>query len=158
MKEMYFDNILIADIVEKTAHFHKFEKGVNVVTSQDNHVGKSSLLKSLYFAMGAEVDFDNVWNKNTKLYVVEFYIDEIKFNVARWQKAFALFRETELILTTKVCPEIWLENLKKYFRLLSIWQIKKQIKLNLRHQHLLLCRTTLTKIEAGVVYMRVFQI
>ena len=71
MKEMYFDNILIADIVEKTAHFHKFEKGFNVVTSQDNHVGKSSLLKSLYFAMGAEVDFDNVWNKNTKLYVLE---------------------------------------------------------------------------------------
>ena len=53
MKEMYFDNILIADIVEKTAHFHKFEKRFNVVTSQDNHVGKSSLLKSLYFAMGA---------------------------------------------------------------------------------------------------------
>ena len=101
MKEMYFDNILIADIVEKTAYFHKFEKGFNVVTSKDNHVGKSSLLKSLYFAMGAEVGFDNVWNKNTKLYVVEFYIDEIKFRVARWQKAFALFRETELILTTK---------------------------------------------------------
>ena len=101
MKEMYFDNILIADIVKKTAYFHKFEKGFNVVTSQDNHVGKSSLLKSLYFAMGAEVDFDDVWNKNTKLYVVEFYINEIKFRVARWQKAFALFRETELILTTK---------------------------------------------------------
>ena len=101
MKEMYFDNILIADIVKKTAYFHKFEKGFNVVTSQDNHVGKSSLLKSLYFAMGAEVDFDDVWNKNTKLYVVEFYIDEIKFRVVRWQKAFALFRETELILTTK---------------------------------------------------------
>lgn len=64
-------------------------------------MGKSSLLKSLYFAMGAEVDFDDVWNKNTKLYVVEFYIDEIKFRVVRWQKAFALFRETELILTTK---------------------------------------------------------
>ena len=25
MKEMYFDNILIADITEKTARFHKFE-------------------------------------------------------------------------------------------------------------------------------------
>ena len=48
MKEMYFDNILIADITEKTARFHKFEKGFNVITSQDNHVGKSSLLKSLY--------------------------------------------------------------------------------------------------------------
>ena len=83
MKEMYFENILIADIVEKTARFHGFEKGFNVITSQDNHVGKSSLLKSLYYTMGAEVDFDNVWNKNNKIYVVEFYVDKIKYRVAR---------------------------------------------------------------------------
>ena len=101
MKEMYFDNILIADITKKTARFHKFEKGFNVITSQDNHVGKSSLLKSLYYTMGAEVEFDNVWSKNTKIYVVEFYVDKIKYRVARWQKAFALFSVTEHILTTK---------------------------------------------------------
>ena len=131
MKEMYFDNILIADIVEKTAHFHKFEKGFNVVTSQDNHVGKSSLLKSLYFAMGAEVDFDNVWNKNTKLYVVEFYIDEIKFNVARWQKAFALFRETELILTTKSVSRDLARKFEKIFSFAVYMANKKTNKIEL---------------------------
>ena len=131
MKEMYFDNILIADIVEKTAHFHKFEKGFNVVTSQDNHVGKSSLLKSLYFAMGAEVDFDNVWNKNTKLYVVEFYIDEIKFSVARWQKAFALFRETELILTTKSVSRELARKFEKIFSFAVYMANKKTNKIEL---------------------------
>lgn len=131
MKEMYFDNILIADIVEKTAHFHKFEKGVNVVTSQDNHVGKSSLLKSLYFAMGAEVDFDNVWNKNTKLYVVEFYIDEIKFSVARWQKAFAFFRETELILTTKSVSRDLARKFEKIFSFAVYMANKKTNKIEL---------------------------
>lgn len=131
MKAMYFDNILIADIVEKTAHFHKFEKGFNVVTSQDNHVGKSSLLKSLYFAMGAEVDFDNVWNKNTKLYVVEFYIDEIKFSVARWQKAFALFRETELILTTKSVSRDLARKFEKIFSFAVYMANKKTNKIEL---------------------------
>ena len=131
MKEMYFDNILIADIVEKTAHFHKFEKGFNVVTSQDNHVGKSSLLKSLYFAMGAEVDFDNVWNKNTKLYVVEFYIDEIKFSVARWQKAFALFRETELILTTKSVSRDLARKFEKIFSFAVYMANKKTNRIEL---------------------------
>ena len=131
MKEMYFDNILIADIVEKTAHFHKFEKRFNVVTSQDNHVGKSSLLKSLYFAMGAEVDFDNVWNKNTKLYVVEFYIDEIKFSVARWQKAFALFRETELILTTKSVSRDLARKFEKIFSFAVYIANKKTNKIEL---------------------------
>lgn len=131
MKEMYFDNILIADIVEKTAHVHKFEKGFNVVTSQDNHVGKSSLLKSLYFAMGAEVDFDNVWNKNTKLYVVEFYIDEIKFSVVRWQKAFALFRETELILTTKSVSRDLARKFEKIFSFAVYMANKKTNKIEL---------------------------
>lgn len=131
MKEMYFDNILIADIVEKTAHFHKFEKGFNVITSQDNHVGKSSLLKSLYFAMGAEVDFDNVWNKNTKLYVVEFYIDEIKFSMARWQKAFAFFRETELILTTKSVSRELARKFGKIFSFAVYMANKKTNKIEL---------------------------
>ncbi|WP_302944123.1 hypothetical protein [uncultured Veillonella sp.] len=131
MKEMYFDNILIADIVEKTAHFHKFEKGFNVVTSQDNHVGKSSLLKSLYFAMGAEVDFDNVWNKNTKLYVVEFYIDEIKFSMARWKKVFAFFRETELILTTKSVSRELARKFEKIFSFAVYMANKKTNKIEL---------------------------
>lgn len=55
MNEMYFKSILIADIKEKTARFQKFQKGFNVITSQENHVGKSSMLKSLYYAMGAEM-------------------------------------------------------------------------------------------------------
>lgn len=131
MKEMYFDNILIADIVENTAHFHKFKKGFNVVTSQDNHVGKSSLLKSLYFTMGAEVDFDNVWNKNTKLYVVEFYIDEIKFRLARWQKAFALFRGIELILTTKSVSRDLAREFEKIFSFAVYMANKKTNKIEL---------------------------
>lgn len=131
MKEMYFDNILIADIVEKTAHFHKFKKGFNVVTSQDNHVGKSSLLKSLYFAMGAEVDFDNVWNKTTKLYIVDFYIDEIKFRLARWQKAFALFRGIELILTTKSVSRDLAREFEKIFSFAVYMANKKTNKTEL---------------------------
>lgn len=131
MKEMYFDNILIADIVDKTAHFHEFKRGFNVVTSQDNHVGKSSLLKSLYYTMGAEVDFDNAWNKNTKLYVVEFYIDEIKFRIARWQKAFALFRETELILTTKSVSRDLAKEFEKIFAFSVYMANKKTNKIEL---------------------------
>ncbi|MDF2943917.1 MAG: hypothetical protein K0S01_2775 [Herbinix sp.] len=101
MKEMCFSNILIADINQKTAHFHEFDKGFNVITSQDNHVGKSSMLKSLYYAMGAEVEFDNVWDKNTKLCIVEFCINNIKYKIARLQKSFVLFSEGKLLLTTR---------------------------------------------------------
>ena len=62
MKEVYFKKLMIADLQNRTARVQSFEKGLNVVTSADNHVGKSSLLKSLYYTLGAEVDFDSVWD------------------------------------------------------------------------------------------------
>lgn len=100
MNEMYFKNILIADIGKHTARFQPFLKGYNVVTSQDNHVGKSSLLKSLYYAMGAEVSYDQVWDKNTKLYIVTISVNEQEYRVARFQKSFAIFCNEELVLLT----------------------------------------------------------
>ena len=41
---MFFKDILIADIDRHTAHYIQLNPGLNVVTSADNHVGKSSLV------------------------------------------------------------------------------------------------------------------
>lgn len=101
MSEMYFKSILISDIQAHKACFHEFSKGFNVITSTDNHVGKSSLLKSLYYTMGAEVEYDSIWDKNSKLYVVNFCVDEQEFRIARFQKSFAVFMEDNLILLTR---------------------------------------------------------
>lgn len=116
MNEMYFKSILIADIKEKTARFQKFQKGFNVITSQENHVGKSSMLKSLYYAMGAEIDYDNIWDKNTKVYIVNICINEKNYTIARFQKGYALFEENNLILLTKSASY---ELPKKYKELFS---------------------------------------
>ena len=51
MKEVYFKEIMIADMQNETARIQPFEKGLNVVTSVDNHMGKSSLLKSMYYTL-----------------------------------------------------------------------------------------------------------
>lgn len=91
MNKMYFKDILICDVQDHTACFHEFTEGFNVITSQDNHVGKSSLLKSLYYTLGAEVEFDPVWNKNTKLYVVTICANGNHYKIARFQKSFAIF-------------------------------------------------------------------
>ncbi|MBS4931760.1 MAG: hypothetical protein KH020_10655, partial [Clostridiales bacterium] len=68
--------------------------------STDNHVGKSSLLKSLYYAMGAEVEYDTVWDVNTKLYVVNMCISGKDYTVVRFQKNFTVFEGEKLILLT----------------------------------------------------------
>ena len=100
MNEMYFKSILIADIQTRTARFQELKKGINVITSTDNHVGKSSLLKSLYYALGAEVEYDTVWDVSTKLYVVKVSINEKDYTVVRFQKNFAVFEEKKLVLLT----------------------------------------------------------
>jgi hypothetical protein len=116
MNEMYFKNILISDIQAHTAHFQEFSKGFNVITSQDNHVGKSSLLKSLYYTLGTEVDYDPVWDKRTKLYAVTICVNGIDYRIARFQKSFAVFKGAELVLMTR---SVTRDLAKKYEELFS---------------------------------------
>mgnify|MGYP000044830610 FL=1 len=107
MKEVYFKQIMIADLQNKTARVQSFEKGLNVVTSMDNHVGKSSLLKSMYYTLGAEVDFDSVWDRQSKLYVVTLSVDEKEYCIARFLKRFAVFEGKILIkITDSVTQEL----------------------------------------------------
>ena len=107
MKEVFFQSVLIADLQNKTARLQPFDKGFNVVTSSDNHVGKSSLLKSLYYALGAEVDFDSVWNRNSKLYVATINVNDEQYKIARFMKRFAVFHNDRLLkITDSVTKEL----------------------------------------------------
>ena len=107
MSEMYFNSILIADIVAHRARFQKFEKGLNVITSTDNHVGKSSLLKSLYHSLGANVKYDTVWDINSKIYILSFTVNGIGYRIIRHMKNFAVFKGSDLLMiTNKVMAEL----------------------------------------------------
>lgn len=100
MKNMYFKNILIADIQKKTARFVSFKKGLNVITSSENHVGKSSIIKSLYYALGAEVKFDGRWHKYSKITAVTIDVDGFEYRIVRFNRKYAVFKEANLILLT----------------------------------------------------------
>lgn len=97
---MFFKDILIADIDRHTAHYIQLNPGLNVVTSADNHVGKSSLVKSLYHALGAEVQFDKTWSKSTKVTAVRFDVNGTEYRIIRFQRKFALLQDNHLILLT----------------------------------------------------------
>lgn len=107
MKAVYFKSLMIADLQNRTARVQSFEKGLNVVTSADNHVGKSSLLKSLYYTLGAEVDYDSVWDKQSKLYIATLGVGEKEYRVARFLKRFAVFEGEKLLkITDSVTKEL----------------------------------------------------
>ncbi|MBD5150890.1 MAG: hypothetical protein HDT18_11115 [Oscillibacter sp.] len=107
MKEVYFKNLMIADLQNRTARVQLFEKGLNVVTSTDNHMGKSSLLKSLYYTLGAEVDYDSVWDKQSKLYIATLGVGGKEYRVVRLLKRFAVFEGEKLLkITDNVTKEL----------------------------------------------------
>lgn len=101
MNYMYFKSILIADIQKQTARFLTFDQGLNVITSSDNHVGKSSVLKCLYYTLGAEVKFDARWDKSSKLTMVTIIVNDTEYQIARYLNRFAIFKEASLILLSE---------------------------------------------------------
>jgi len=74
------------------------------------------MLKSLYYTLGAEVEYDNVWDKNAKIYIVEICINDKNYTIARFQKRFAIFEDGELALITKSISH---DLTKKYEELFS---------------------------------------
>jgi len=100
MNDIIFAEILIVDIQKKTARKHTFNEGINVITSSENHVGKSSLIKSIYYTLGAEVDFDDNWDKLSKIYSVSFKLDKLTYKIVRYIKTFAILQNEKLILLT----------------------------------------------------------
>ena len=111
MSSMFFKSILLADVQKHTARFISFEKGMNVITSSENHVGKSAVIKSLYDTLGAEVHFDARWNKDTKLTAVTIDVDGTEYKIVRFIKQFAIMKGPDLVLlcdsvTRQLAPKL----------------------------------------------------
>lgn len=100
MKDLIFTEILIVDIQKNTARKLSFKEGINIITSSDNHVGKSSLIKSIYYTLGAEVEFDDTWNKFSKIYSLKFKLNNIDYKIIRYINNFVLLKDVELLLYT----------------------------------------------------------
>ena len=55
----------------------EFKVGKNIITSSQrdgSKRGKSTLTKSIYYALGADCFFDDEWNINDKIYIVDLTI------------------------------------------------------------------------------------
>ncbi|CAT04775.1 Uncharacterised protein [Mesomycoplasma conjunctivae] len=102
MKKFCITRIEIYDVIENEAFFTNFTKGINVVTGRDNHVGKSSLLKSIYYSFGCNVDYDSAWDKKSKLVSVNFMLDNKLYKISRLDNKYLLQdSEGQILLRTK---------------------------------------------------------
>ena len=125
MNQMFFKRIIIADMQQSKAKCVDFAKGLNVITSTENHVGKSSLAKSLYFCLGAEIDYDNTWDKATKLYIATIDVNGQEYKIVRQSKKFALLENGNLVLVTQSVSKELAPALEKIFSF-SVYLPNKQ--------------------------------
>ena len=98
--KVVFNEIIIIDKTQKKAKIQSFSNEINILTSssgEGNYAGKSTLLKSLYHALGADLDFNKSkgWEDETKYYyVLSFYIDKNKYTVVRKDRFFKFYNES----------------------------------------------------------------
>ena len=93
--------ITMVDLTNKEAKRVYFSPGKNLITSAHNHLGKSVIMKSIYYTLGAEVYYPNPIKKLNLLTYIDFSLNTHQHRVARLRRRF-------YIITKGVSPFIGL--------------------------------------------------
>ncbi|WP_281203179.1 hypothetical protein [Cytobacillus kochii] len=122
---MIINSFSIIDFKNKEAQNFEFKTGTNLIVSEGNTQGKSSLLKSMYFTLGFDVrQFPSSWNTDDMYFQIEVLINNVTYNITRQKE---IFRVSDIDVAM---------NVKEY----SAWfQDKLNIKMqlaNTRTKHL----------------------
>lgn len=101
MKNLRFEKLELLSLTEQKARTIEFHPRLTVITGE-NSVGKSSVIKSIYWAFGATPAVVNPrWQRANVKAMVTFTIDGVRYRILRSQDRIAVFdRRGELLLST----------------------------------------------------------
>lgn len=99
MNKLVFNNIKIIDLVNYESFSTNFIDGVNIITSNENSVGKSTILKSLYHTLGAEIKFGHRINIKNILFVLNFTLDNTNYTIMRNQNSYKIINPQDEIIS-----------------------------------------------------------
>ncbi|SEQ27918.1 hypothetical protein SAMN03080615_01022 [Amphritea atlantica] len=85
MKGLHFQRLVLLSDSKKLGNQFSFPKRFNLVTGKDNSIGKSTLVKSLFWAIGCDPQFDQEWKSNDVKAILYFKINEVDYIVSRYQ-------------------------------------------------------------------------
>lgn len=97
MKNLRFEKLELLSTTERKGRRFKFHPRLTVIIG-GNDVGKSSVIKSLYWAFGAPVRMHSEWLKAKVKVRVSFTIDGKKFSIVRDGSRFGVFDENGVLL------------------------------------------------------------
>ena len=85
MKSLKFKRLLVLSNSIKSANLFEFSPNLNLITANDNSVGKSTLLKLIFWGLGCEPELDTTWSSQDCKTIVEFQIGDDSFRVQRYK-------------------------------------------------------------------------
>ena len=84
-------SITMVDLTNKEAKRVSFSSGKNMLTSLHNHLGKSVIMKSIYYTLGADVYYPHPIKKLNLLTYIDFSLNNQQYRVARLNNSFVLY-------------------------------------------------------------------
>lgn len=110
MKKLIILEQIIYDYIEKKVNVFNFKSSVNLFVSKGNTIGKSSLMKSIYFTLGYSIKiFPSGWNQNNMLFKIKVQHNNTDFSITRHQNLFYI-NDSPSPLTEKEYS-LWLQDI-----------------------------------------------
>lgn len=89
MNKLVINSITIVDYQNEVANKFNFSSKSNFITSIDNGVGKSSLIKSIYYTLGAKIkSFPSGWNFKEYTFQLDCNVNERNIIIKRLDNVF----------------------------------------------------------------------
>lgn len=107
VKAIYLGNETEAYILDD------FIDGINIINSDDNHVGKTIVMQSIMFAMGSEAMFPHNFRPKEYVFIVDLDVDGEMISILRSRDTFVIKKCNELIFeeSKRDFDEFWSDNI-----------------------------------------------
>ena len=85
MKNLKFNRLLVMSDTLKAGNQFQFQNKLNLIKATDNSVGKSTLVKLIFWTLGCDPYFDSTWKNFDCKAKLLFSIDTIDYSVYRYK-------------------------------------------------------------------------
>lgn len=101
MTKLVFEQLMLLSLRSKAARKLDFHPKVTILTGENNR-GKSSIIKSLYYAMGTEIPnlMTQKWKHSEPIYALKFSVNDQTFIIIRDGRWYGLFDGLHNLLGT----------------------------------------------------------
>ena len=106
---MEVQHLVIYDFVDKKVNKFEFNSQVNLFVSAGNIVGKSSLMKTLYYSLGYAIKiFPRGWEINNKIVQVNVLLDNVEYKITRFKDLYYI--DDNKLPLTEMEYSLWLQD------------------------------------------------